>query len=177
MLNRFLFGVVAWGCFLSGRHVLAGAEFDTGGAPSLPPMFDRLVVPGVRIGPLELGASETAVVAMLGQPESEESPFPGTRLLAWRNLGLDVAFARGGAVRIRAIGPDWRCADLSLTTTLTSWVDRFPDLRDERGLLLSPTLGMGLEVERGESVARAVWVMAPRGNWSSLTQDQPPSGR
>lgn|GEM_PF-4001147 len=177
MLNRLLFGLVAWGFVLCSRPALAGTEFEMGGAPSLPPMFDRLVVPGVRIGPLELGASETALVAMLGQPGSEESPFPGTRLLAWKNLGLDAAFVRGGAVRIRAIGPDWRCAGLSLSTNLTSWVDRFPDLRDERGLLLSPTLGLGLEVERGESVARAVWVMAPRGNWSSLTQDQPPSGR
>lgn len=173
VLMRFL-GTLLLGIATLGAGPSLGAnELDQTGPLFLPRMFDRQVVPGVRIGPLDLSMSEARVVEMLGQPENVESPFEGTRLLAWRNLGLDVTVARGRLLRVRAVGPGWQCGGLSLRSSPSEWSNRFPELRSGAGLLVAPALGLCLETDLDERVIRAISVMDPSGNWSGFKQVSP----
>ncbi len=173
MLKRFLATLVLGLPALYASPAMASSEPDPSGPLTLSSLFDRQVVPGVRVGPLDLSMSEVRVVAILGQPEHVESPFPDTRLLAWRNLGLDVTVARGRLVRIRAVGTGWQCAGLSLRSSPSDWSTRFPDLRAGSGLLVAPSLGLCLETGQDERVIKAVSVMEPSGDWARFTQVSP----
>ena len=145
----------------------------------LPGDFDRTVVPGVRVGPLVLGDSEDHVRGLLAQPDREQELLPGSRLLVWKLVGLDVTLVAGKLVRIRVVGDGWRVAGLALPSPVGNWMAHFPDLQTVGRHLVSGRLGLGVEhlqTDRGD-LAVAAWVMIPSPRMTLPTQDLPSLSR
>ena len=73
------------------RNILAGLVFMALGAcASAPPdLNDNLIIPGERVGNVELGMSLSALLAMKGTP-TQTIPIPGTRATTYAFDGLTV---------------------------------------------------------------------------------------
>ena len=178
----------------------AGGDWqdDTGVRPSDPqlvgprdPNFDRLIVPGERIGPVALGGSVQRAIQHLGQPDRvDRSTFRGPGYFAdevyyhytadcirftWNDSGVNPTIQNGWRT-IQVNCPKWATRDgIKVGTHIRDLVARLgtycPHMRDDGTLMIATKEGIWYYAKDRNSAITRIAVVPRSDNWGGMCKD------